>query len=54
MYVGSLALSQHTAWATNLNGWHIAMYRSIVNDVIVKTVAFVDVSDSKPCRIQND
>lgn len=29
------------------------MYRSTVNEVIVKTVAFVDVSDSNPWNIQN-
>jgi len=28
------------------------MYRSTVNDVIVSTVAFADVSDSKPCKTQ--
>lgn len=36
---------------TNLNGWQIAIYRSIVNEVMVKTVAFVDVSDNSPCNI---
>lgn len=40
--------------STYLNGWQIAIYRSTVNDVIVSTVAFVDVSDKSPCSIQND
>lgn len=32
----------------------MAIYRSTVNDVMVNTVAFVDVSDSNPWNIQND
>lgn len=35
-----------------LNGWQIAIYRSQVNEVIVRIVALVEVSDSNPCRIQ--
>lgn len=35
-----------------LKGWQIAMYRSHVNDVIVRIVALVDVSDSRPCSTQ--
>lgn len=35
-----------------LKGWQMAMYRSHVNDVIVKIVALVDVSDSSPCSTQ--
>lgn len=31
----------------------MAMYRSIVNEAIVNTVAFVDVSDNKPRNTQN-
>lgn len=38
---------------TNLNGWQIAIYRSMVNEAIVKTVAFVDVSDKRPRNTQN-
>lgn len=30
----------------------MAMYRSQVNEVIVRIVALVDVSESSPCRIQ--
>ena len=30
----------------------MAMYRSQVNEVIVKIVAFVEVSESSPCKIQ--
>lgn len=37
-----------------LKGWQMAMYRSTVNEVIVSTVALVDVSDSRPCRMHSD
>lgn len=33
---------------TYLNGKHIAMYRSTVNEVIVKTEAFAEISDNNP------
>jgi len=32
----------------------MAIYRSTVNDVIVSTVAFADVSDNNPCNIHTD
>lgn len=32
----------------------MAIYRSTVNDVIVKTVAFVEVSANRPWRMQKD
>lgn len=36
----------------HLNGKHMAMYRSIVNDVMVSTVALVAVSERTPCNTQ--
>lgn len=33
-------------------GWHIAKYRSTVKPVMVKTVAFPDVSASSPLKKQ--
>ena len=47
----SMKINENTH-TTYLNGWQIAMYRSTVNDVIVSTVAFVDVSDNNPCNTQ--
>jgi len=35
------------------NGWQIATYLSMVNAVIVNTVAFVDVSAANPLTMQN-
>jgi len=37
----------------DINGWQIATYLSMVNAVIVNTVAFVDVSAANPLIMQN-
>lgn len=37
----------------DINGWQIATYLSMVNAVMVKTVAFVADSEAKPCRIHD-
>lgn len=50
MYLNALD-KLDSAW--DRNGWQIATYLSIVNAVIVNTVAFVDVSAAKPLIMQN-
>ncbi len=36
------------------NGWQMVTYLSMVNAVIVKMVAFAEVSAANPCRMQNN
>lgn len=47
-------MSIHTSLSWSCYIIQLCMYLSIVNDVMVKTVALVDVSDSSPCNIQKD
>lgn len=50
MYLNALD-KLDSAW--DKNGWQIATYLSMVNAVIVNTVAFVDVSAANPLIMQN-
>lgn len=37
----------------DINGWHMATYLSIVNAVIVKTVALAADSEANPCSMHD-